>query len=60
MSKKNKRSVKATPHHNPNYADQRKRERNAFIRNHPFLYALVYFATFAVGMYLFDLITKLF
>ena len=60
MSNKKKRTVKATPHHNPNYVSDRKRERNAFIRNHPFLYAAAYFGTFAIGMYLFDLIVKLF
>ena len=59
MSKKN-RSVRNTASHDPNYNYDRRRERNAFIRNHPFIYAVVYLGTFLVGMYLFDLIVNLF
>ena len=60
MSKKNKKNVRGSSYQNPHYATDRKRERNAFIRNHPFLYAVVYLSTFALGMYLFDLIVNLF
>ena len=59
MSKKTKKTVRSASHA-PDYATTRRSERNAFIRNHPFLYIIMYLGTFAVGMYLFDLITKLF